>query len=129
MRQEFFVDILKDALLPFGRKLFPEGFRLMQDNDPKHSSLFDRRYMEEAGIHWWKTPPESPDLNPIEKLWNELKTFLRKEHKPRCKEDLVNGILKFWKERVTPAKCRKYISNLRKAILAFVENRGKATEY
>lgn len=33
MRQELFADILRDALLPFGRKTFPEGFRLMLDND------------------------------------------------------------------------------------------------
>ena len=30
-------------------------------------------YFESRGINWWKTPPESPDANPIENLWHELK--------------------------------------------------------
>ncbi|KAJ8026316.1 Transposable element Tcb2 transposase [Holothuria leucospilota] len=129
MKQEFYVDILKQALVPFGRKTFPEGFRLMQDNDPKHTSNYAKRFMEEAGITWWKTPPESPDLNPIEKLWHEMKEFLRKEHKPTKKEELVQGIVLFWKQRVTPEKCRTYIGNLRKAIPAVVESLGMATRF
>lgn len=129
MKKEFFVDILRDALIPFGQKYYPLGFRLMQDNDPKHTSRYAQQFMESANITWWKTPPESPDLNPIEKLWHELKHFLRKERKPKNKEELVSGILSFWKERVTPEKCRKYIGNLRKAIPAVVEHKGKATGY
>ena len=100
----------------------------MQDNDPKHTSLHARRFMEESGITWWKSPPESPDLNQIEKLWHKLKHFLRKENKPRNKEELVAGILAFWKDKVTP-KCRKYISNLRKAIPAVILGGGRATEF
>ena len=32
--------------------------------------------MRENGINWWKTPVESPDLNPIENLWLELKEYI-----------------------------------------------------
>ena len=44
--------------------------------------------MEENGVNWWKTPPESPDLNPIEILWDELEQYLRREVKPQTKEQL-----------------------------------------
>ena len=27
----------------------------------------------ENGVNWWHSPPESPDVNPIENLWHELK--------------------------------------------------------
>ena len=78
------------------------------------------------GIHWWKTPPESPDCNPIENLWHELKEFLRREIKPKTKEELVQG---FW-DTVDVAKCTKnYIRHLRKALPCVVELTGDATGY
>lgn len=43
-------------------------------------------------MNWWRTPPESPDANPIENLWHELKEFTRREVKPKVKADLVLGI-------------------------------------
>ena len=80
----------------------------MQDNDPKHTSLYAHDWMEQTGLTWWKTPPESPDLNPIENLWHELKEYIRREIKPKVKQDLIDGILKFWRT-VDMAKCNKYI--------------------
>ena len=54
-------------------------------------------------INWWKTPPESPDMNPIENLWHELKEYIRRVIKPKTKDELVAGILEFW-ETVDIAK-------------------------
>ena len=76
----------------------------MQDNDPKHTSRYIQKIFEDEGIVWWKTPPESPDCNPIKNLWHELKEFMRREVRPKNKEELVNGIRRFW-ETVTVEKC------------------------
>jgi len=43
-----------------------------QDNDPKHVPKLGQQFFKDKKITWWKTPPESPDLNPIENLWYEL---------------------------------------------------------
>ena len=64
--------------------------------------------MERNGINWWKSPPESPDLNPIENLWHELKEYIRREVKPTRKSELVDGINAFWRT-VDVEKCRCYI--------------------
>ena len=108
MNAPLYTSILDSTLVPFLQDLFPEHHRFMQDNNPKHTSKLARRFLVEANINWWKTPPELPDLNPIENLWHE---FLRREIKLTNKQELVNGILAFW-NTVDIAKCTKYIRHL-----------------
>lgn len=62
-------------------------------------------------MNWWRIPAESPNANPIENLWHELKEFIRSEIKPKCKDELVEEIKRFW-ETVDAAKCKKYIRHL-----------------
>ena len=76
MDAPLFVEILHVGLLPFIRVKLPERHRFMQDNDPKHSSNLVKDFLKENGVNWRKTVPESPDLNPIENLWHELKEFV-----------------------------------------------------
>ena len=129
MDADLFCNILESTLVPFIREKLPDH-RFMQDNDPKHTSRRAQTFFEEQNINWWRTPPESPDLNPIEDLWHELKFFLESKVKPRSKQELVDGIKKFWRKKITPEKCAKYIDHvLHKAIPAVVEAEGAATKY
>ena len=84
--------------------------------------------MAENGVVWWKTPPESPDLNPIENIWHELKEYIRREIKPRNKQELKDGIVAFWRT-VDVVKCNKYIDHLKKVIPKVIELNGNATGY
>ena len=86
------IKIYEASLVPFIKSTYPEGHRLMQDNDPKHNSKLARAYLIENGIHWWETPPESPNLNPIENVWGSMKTFLRDKVKPTDMALLLDGI-------------------------------------
>ena len=85
----YIAEILSNGLLPFIQEEFPDSHRFQQDNDPKHTSHLASSFMTENRINWWKTPPESPDLNPIELLWHELKHFLRTIIKPRSSRNLT----------------------------------------
>ena len=110
MDAKFFVsEILTNGLLPFIKSAYPHGHRFQQDNNPKHTSRLTRTFMEENDINWWKTPPESPDLNPIELQWHKLKHFLRTTVKLKTKEELADGISSFWSERADAVKCCTYM--------------------
>ena len=52
-------------------------------------------FIRDNGINYWPTPAESPDMNPIENLWHELKHFLRTFVKPMNKDELVARIQRF----------------------------------
>ncbi len=129
MDAELYVRILDRCLLPFTRAVFDgEDHRFMRDNDPKHVSRRAQKFFEDNRVNWWRTPPESPDLNPIENLWHELKDFLRARVKPRNLAELKDGIKAFW-STVTPSKCKRYINHQHKVIPCVIEVQGEATGY
>ena len=85
-------------------------------------------FVRDNSINYWPTPAESPDMNPIEMLWHELKSFLRRVVKPKNKEELVEGIQQFW-QTVTPEKCQRYIGHLQKVVPEVIRRQGKASGY
>lgn len=119
---------MEASLLPFLQECLPDGHRLQQDNDPKHRSNYIRHFFERNGVNWWKTPPESPDLNPIENVWGSLKQFLRNSFKPFNLDELKEGIQQFWLT-LTPNVCRKYIGHLHKVIPKVIEVEGNPSGY
>jgi hypothetical protein len=51
------------------------------DNDPKHTSGLVKSWLMFNNIRTMEWPAQSPDLNPIENLWNRVKWDIQK-HKP-----------------------------------------------
>jgi hypothetical protein len=98
--------------LPFTCAIHSCTARTVRRNGARTASKCARRDRSPHSVrpHWW--PSESPDLNPIECLWHQLKHYLRSKVKPTTKEELIAGIEKFWKEEVTEQLCRKYCEHI-----------------
>ena len=128
MDAAMYIDILKTTLKPFIDEVYLDTHRFMQDNDPKHTSRLASEFFAENGINWWKTPAESPDCNPIENLWHELKEYLRREVKPDTKQRLIDGIHDFWRT-IDVEKCTRYIRHLRRVLPRVIELKGAATGF
>ena len=119
--------ILTAGLLPFVRRKFPDGnFRFQQDNDPKHTSRIAKAFLEDEGINWWHTPAESPDLNPIERVWSHLKQFLTYVVKPHNKQELIDGIKLFWRTKLTVRQCTRYIDHIHRVVPLVIAKNGEA---
>lgn len=62
--------------------------------------------IEAAGASVWWLPPYSPDLNPIEKLWSKIKSWLR-----RVAADTWDGLVAAARDAfqaVTVEECQHY---------------------
>ena len=120
-------EVLRTHLLPFLHANLPDG-QLQQDNAPCQVSKVTHKFLADNKVPLFQTPPESPDCNPIENLWHELKHFIRTTVKPQNKDELMRGIETFW-GTVTQEKCCRYIDHLQKVIPKVLEVNGEATGY
>ena len=68
-----FVAYVKEVLGP----TLEEGDVVLMDNLPAHKIKMVRELIEGCGAKLIYLPPYSPDLNPIEKCWSKIKTYLR----------------------------------------------------
>ena len=66
---------LTKTIIPHIREKYPYRHRFFMDNDPKHTSESTVNFMQINDINHFPTPPESPDLMPIEMVGNRLKKF------------------------------------------------------
>lgn len=63
----------------FAKSNAPQVKRFLQDGDPSQNSKICRLAMERMGVTMFPIPPRSPDINPIENLFNCIKDKLAKD--------------------------------------------------
>ena len=79
------------------------NIRWVMDNMKSHHAKAVKNLLVSSGIRYIYLPPYSPDLNPIEKLWSTVKSFLRK-FKARTLDALPNAIQCAF-QTVSPSDC------------------------
>ena len=72
--------------------------------------LLTRRKEEKGDLKVMDFPPQSPDLNPIENLWDHLKREKAKQN-PRSKENMWNILIQCW-NNIEPAVLTKLVHSM-----------------
>lgn len=118
--------ILGRNAVPSGMHVIGEGFVLQQDNDPKHTSHLCKQYLERkqaAGkLELMVWPPQSPDLSPIELLWEELDRKV-KENMPNSVDGLWQCLLEAW-GRITTETLDKLTTRMPRICKAVIKAKG-----
>jgi len=131
MDAELYTTILQDEFLATVEYYGLDRANLIfqQDNDPKHTSKKASQWFQQNNINVLKWPAQSPDLNPIEHLWQHLKRQLNAyEVPPAGVHELWERVEKEW-EKIPKEVCRNLIESMPRRIEAVIKAKGAQTKY
>jgi transposase len=122
-------DILQDEMTKTVEHYFPDSvFFFQQDNSSVHTAKIIKNYLSQKNIRVLDWPSNSPDLNPIEHLWVDLKRRLDNAEHPINKNQLWDVIQEKWEE-ISPEVCRKLVWSMPGRIAAVFKAHGGYTRY
>lgn len=87
-----------------------------------------RQYFLENGIFEMDWPGNSPDLNPIEHLWQQMKVKIAKV-RPSSKDELIEIIKKVWNTDITAEYLRTLVESMPRRIQAVLTAKGGHIKY
>lgn len=128
MNADVYISLLDANLKPSVLKLgMGRRYIFQQDNDPKHTSRKAKDFFKSRKVDVLEWPPQSPDLNPIEHLWDILKREVHQVHSSSI-SNLKARVREVW-ENISPEVTAKLVESIPRRLDAVLESRGGPTRY
>ena len=129
VNQQHYIGISHQNLHPWARATFQRHFVLVHDNTTPHTARNMHNFLagEEVEVMQW--PAWSPDLNPREHIWNQMRLFIRDMDNPpttvaRLREALLQAC-----SALTPEKMEVLVQSMPRWLRAVMASRGDYNQY
>ncbi len=123
-----YLSIVADHVHPFMTTVYPssDGY-FQQDNSPYHKAQIILEHENEFTLLKW--PPQSPDLNPIEHLWNVVEREIRiMDVQPTNLQQLCDAIMSIW-TKISEECFQHLVEIMLWRIKAVLKAKGGPTRY
>jgi hypothetical protein len=128
MNTTLYGDTMKRWMKPCALRFWPNSaWFYLQDNASYHKSYRSLEWFHNNGVSLVELPPHSPDLNPIENLWADLKRRVE-SRRPRSIQELKEIVNQEW-ENTSRLTCSNLVDSMHDRMLAVIEERGFKTGY
>lgn len=127
-----YLSIIADQVHPFMSMVYSGGDGyFQQDNAPCHKAGIVLRWFEEhdGEFNLLRWPAQSPDLNPIENLWDEIERALRQmDPVPSNLQELASAVQRAW-SGIPSTTYQHLIESMPRRIKAVIRAKGGPTAY
>ena len=121
-------EILHPVVRLFAGAIGPD-FIMMDDNARPHRARVVQEYLERESIERMDWPAVSPDLNPIEHVWDQLQYRLsQRPNQPQTLDDLENALREEW-NNLPQQNLETLIMSMQRRCQAVLRAHGGHTEY
>jgi len=86
-------------------------------------------FFEDSDINLMQWPGQSPDLNPIEHLWDELERLNRQQEPPPASEEKLAEILQKEWNKIPNTVFQNLILSMKRRVKAVRHAKGYVTKY
>ena len=120
-------EVLQPVVVPFmaGRR----HLIFQQDNAKPHTARLTQDFLVQNNIHIIDWPAMSPDLNPIEHLWDEIERRIHHRHVlPATLQELSDAVT-YEFDNIPRAFIRNLFLSMRRLCAAVINNNGGHTHY
>lgn len=126
--QYVYKDILQKNLIVSARQLkIKSDFVFQHDNDPKHTAHSVKNQLSKNVRNFLEWPAQSPDLNPIEHLWDHLDKKIR-YHTISNINQLKSVIENEWNQ-ISSDVTSNLVNSMPKRLQAVLQAKGYTTKY
>ena len=132
MNQHSYKVILESRLIPQIEEWFLEtdNYIFMQDSAPCHTARSIKAFLNEKNIPLLDWPGNSPDLNPIENLWELTKHRINSECLITTKNQLIERLIAVWhRDDDLKRLAKNCIESMPRRIAAVIKAKGGPTKY
>ena len=124
--QGYINKILQPEAVPFLQRHGPAI--LMHDNARPHVARKCRQFLNRNNLNVLPWPTVSPDMNPIEHIWDYLGRKVRARGNVHNLRDLENALIQEW-NNIPNVVIRRYVRSMRGRLAACINSGGGHTRY